>query len=152
MRMMNTIKSLVNKADNLCDAHALRVARVLLGGLFVIAGVMKIFSFGANVELVASKGLPLPGVVLVIVILIEIGAGLAVILNKWVRIAVRVLVLFTILTILLFHLNWSDPIQFITALKNLAIIGGLLALGAVAPHVFESDGDLDTEDNSTDQM
>ena len=102
------------------------VGRALLALIFIIAGTMKIFGFAGTVGYIASVGLPMPEVVAVLTIVLEVGAGLALLVGFHARTAAWVLALFTLLATVLFHRNLADQMQMTLALKNLAMLGGLL--------------------------
>lgn len=101
-------------------------ARVLMSQLFIISGFGKITAYGATMGYFASFGLPMPGVLVALTIIVELGGGLALLFGfktQWVAAA---LALFTVASALIAHLNFSDPAQLINFTKNLAIAGGLL--------------------------
>jgi putative oxidoreductase len=103
------------------------VSRVLIALLFVIAGIGKLTSFTATATMIGNLGVPLPTVVAVIVILIEIPVALAFAYGYRVKRTGWILMGFTILATLLVHRNIGDQMQMIMALKNIAIIGGIMA-------------------------
>lgn len=115
-------------------------ARVLMAQLFILSGWMKITGYSGTVGYFGSMGLP--GVLVPLVIIIELGGGLLLLFGyktKWVAI---ILALFTLGSALIAHLHLSDPLQFINFTKNLAITGGLLLFvkyGAGKPSVDEKD-------------
>lgn len=100
------------------------VARLLLGGFFLLAGYGKIGGYADTQDYMAMMGVP--GGLLPLVILLEIGGGLALILGFQTRLAALGLAVFTVIAGLLFH-GAADPMQQIMLMKNLAIAGGLLA-------------------------
>ena len=61
-------------------------------------------------------------------ILFEIGGGLSVLLGYYPRLGALTLLLFLIPTTAVFHRDFSNPAQVIQFLKNVAILGGLLAV------------------------
>mgnify|MGYP001601938823 CR=1 FL=1 len=69
-----------------------------------------------------------PGMLLPLVILLELGAGLAIIIGWQTKLAAAALALFTIASAVLFHHNFSDQMQTIMFMKNIAISGGLMLL------------------------
>jgi len=69
-----------------------------------------------------------PGVLLPLVIALEIGGAILVIAGLWTRITALALAVFTVLSALLFHLDFAEPMQQIMFLKNFAIAGGFLFL------------------------
>lgn len=111
-------------------------ARILMAQIFIISGVGKITGYAGTQAYMAKIGVP--GALLPVVILTELGGGLALLFGfqtKWVALA---LAGFTVLSALIFHLNFSDQMQMINFMKNLAIAGGLLLFvrhGAGAPSI-----------------
>lgn len=111
------------------------VGRLLLAWLFLPAGIMKIGGFAGTAGYIASKGLPMPELGVVIAILVEVGAGLALIAGFGTRIAALALAAFTVAATFVFHNYWGVPaeqamMQQFLFNKNIAVIGGLLVLAA----------------------
>lgn len=102
------------------------VARVFLAALFIILGVGKMMGFAGVVGMIGSAGLPMPSVLAVLTIFIEVVGGLMLLVGFMGRIAAKSLFLFTLAATLAFHTNISDQLQLTMALKNLSIMGGLL--------------------------
>lgn len=103
------------------------IGRVLIGLLF-LGGAMKFMNIAGTTGFIASVGLPMATVVFWLSTLLEVGAALAIIFGFKTRIAAWALVAYTFLTIVFFHNPIADQMQLTQALKNLAIIGGLLLL------------------------
>jgi putative oxidoreductase len=103
------------------------IGRVLIGLLF-LGGVMKFMNIAGTTAFISSVGLPMAPVVFWLSTLLEVGAALALIFGFKTRIAAWTLFVYTFLTIVFFHNNLGDQAQFTMALKNLAIMGGLLLL------------------------
>ncbi len=116
--------------------NALNLAgRVLLGSLFLPAGIGKLTGFAGTVGYIASVGLPLPAVGAVLALVVEIVGGIALIAGFGTRIAALVLAAFTLVASFFFHAFWAVPADqaFMVQLlffKNVAVVGGLLALAA----------------------
>ncbi|CAM8661465.1 COG2259 Predicted membrane protein [Comamonadaceae bacterium] len=116
--------------------NALNLAgRVLLAALFLPAGISKLAGFEGTVGYIASVGLPLPAVGAVLALLVEIVGSVALIAGFGTRIAALVLALFTLVASFFFHAFWAVPADqaFMVQLlffKNVAVVGGLLALAA----------------------
>jgi len=118
--------------------YAPLLGRILLSVMFVLSGYSKIGGFDATVGYVASKGLPLPQLLTIGAIIIELGGGILLILGWKARWAAAALLIFTALAAFWFHNFWAMPAdqaqnQMIHFMKNLTIIGGLfyaLAYGA----------------------
>lgn len=68
------------------------------------------------------------GMLLPLVIVLEIGGGLALIAGLKTRLISWVLAAFTLVAAVIFHSNLSDQMQMILFMKNFAIAGGLLIL------------------------
>lgn len=121
------------------------LARVLLALLFVPAGISKITGFSGTAGYIGSVGLPLPELGVVIAIVIEAGAGIALLLGIGTRWAALALALFTLVASLFFHNFWAMPaeqqmMQQLMFMKNIAITGGLLALVAFGAGAWSIDG------------
>lgn len=109
------------------------VGRILLGLVFFLTGVFKLMGAEAVTAYIASVGLPMPEVTFWISTVLEVIAGAALILGFHARSAAWVLFVYTALTIAFFHNNFSDQMQLTAALKNLAIMGGLLYVAKFGP-------------------
>lgn len=116
--------------------NALNLAgRVLLAALFLPAGIGKLTGFAGTVGYIASVGLPLPAVGAVLALVVEIVGSIALIAGFGTRIAALVLAAFTLVASFFFHAFWAVPADqaFMVQLlffKNVAVVGGLLALAA----------------------
>ena len=131
-------------ADTARDALAL-VARLLLAALFVPAGWSKITGFSGTAGYIASMGVPLPEVCAALAIAAELGLGLALLTGFATRWAALGLAVFTAVITPIFHAYWSAPeamamVQQLMFMKNLAIVGGLLAVAAFGAGRFSLDG------------
>jgi putative oxidoreductase len=111
------------------------VGRILLAIVFIPAGFNKIGGFAGTAGYIASKGLPLPEVGAAIAIAVEIVAGIALLLGWKTRWAALALAVFTLVATVFFHAFWSVPpeqhmTQYLMFMKNIGIVGGLLAFYA----------------------
>ena len=111
------------------------VGRLLLALLFLPAGIMKIGGFAGTAGYIGSKGLPLPELGAMIAIIVEVGAGLALIAGFKTRMAALALAVFTLVATFVFHNFWGVPadqamMQQLMFYKNIAVVGGLLVLAA----------------------
>lgn len=103
------------------------VARLLLAQIFLIAGSGKLGAGYAGTQgFMESMGVP--GMLLPLVIIIEIGGGLALIIGIFTRWAALALAGFCVASAAIFHTNFGDQSQMIMFMKNLAMAGGLLML------------------------
>jgi putative oxidoreductase len=113
------------------NSNLVWLGRILLGLLFVIAGVRKIMGFGGTVGYITSKGLPMAEIVAIGTIVVEIACGLAIMTNKYAKPAALVLAGFCVLAAVVFHNFLSAPAaaynaEFNSFFKNLALAGGFL--------------------------
>ena len=120
------------------------VGRVLLALMFLLSGVGKIGGFEGTVGYISSVGLPLPSVLAAGALVLEIVAGIALIIGYKTRWAALALALFTLVAAFLFHNYWAMPagqqmMQQIIFLKNLAVTGGLLMLAMAGPGAWSVD-------------
>ena len=115
--------------------------RVLLGLIFVTAGFGKI---GAGYAGTAGymDAMGVPGALLPLVIILEIGGGLMVLAGFKVKWAAYALAAFTLVAGIIFHSNFADQMQSIMFMKNLSITGGLLLLAVHGAGHFSLDNKL----------
>lgn len=107
----------------LWKTHGLLVGRVLLGLLFLAAGVMKLQGgVDGTAGMVEEAGLPMPMILAWIAIAIEIIGGAMLVVGYKTMHAALVLAAFTLIVTGIFHMSTTDP----SLMKNLAIVGGLL--------------------------
>ena len=102
------------------------VARLFLGHIFLLAGISKIGAYAGTQGYMDAMGVP--GMLLPLVILLEVGAGLAIIAGWKTRWAAIALAGFTVISAVIFHNNFGDQMQMIMFMKNIAISGGLMLL------------------------
>ena len=112
--------------------------RLLIAALFLVAGIRKVMMFSMSVGYFTKLGFPMPEVMTVIAIAIEIGGALALILGWKTRGAALLLALFTVIATFMAHRFWEfdaaqQANQLNHFLKNAAIIGGLLFVAASGP-------------------
>ena len=121
------------------------IGRVLLALMFVMAGISKIGGFAGTVGFIASKGLPLPSLLAMATIALELLGGLALIVGWQTRWAALALALFTLAASVIFHNFWALPaeqqmVQQLMFMKNLSVAGGMLVLSAFGAGAFSLDG------------
>lgn len=110
------------------------VGRALLAALFILFGFEKITGYAGSAQYMEAYGLP--GLLLPLAIVVELGGGLAILLGVFTRCAALALAGFCIVTALVFHTAWSGDggqAQLINFMKNLALAGGLLVLATNGP-------------------
>jgi putative oxidoreductase len=102
------------------------VSRSLIALLFVVAGIQKLIHFSDTANSIASLNVPLAGLATLIVIVIEVPVAIAFAWGYKTCITGWILIGYTILVTLLVHGHISQGVNLVMALKNIAIIGGLL--------------------------
>ncbi|WP_375687391.1 DoxX family protein [Pseudooceanicola sp. LIPI14-2-Ac024] len=124
--------------DSTISRIAAPLGRVLLSLIFIISGFQKITGYAGTQGYMDAMGVP--GALLPLVILVELGGGIALLLGWQARLAAFLLAGFSILSGLIFHLipgmgmeGMEAQMQTISFMKNVSIAGGMLmvvALGA----------------------
>jgi putative oxidoreductase len=109
----------------------LLVARILLALMFVLAGISKLTGLEGTAGYIASAGLPAAQLLALGAGVLELVAGVLLIVGWQARWAALSLAAFTVVASLLFHNFWAMPkeqqfMQQLMFLKNLAVTGGLL--------------------------
>jgi len=122
------------------------VGRVLLATIFVLSGIGKVMGFDGTVGHIAAKALPMPQILAIAAIVVELGGGVMLVAGWKARAAAAALLVFTGVAAFLFHAFWAVPpeevaIQRIQFLKNLAIMGGLLYVTVYGSGPFSASGD-----------
>lgn len=114
------------------------LARVGLGGLFALFGVRSILGFAGSVAYFGRLGFPAPEAMVSLAILIQVVAGLLLIIGWQTRLAAWLLVAYVLIATFMAHRYWQYDaaqygIQMQQFFKNLAIVGGLMMLAAFGP-------------------
>lgn len=115
------------------------VARVLLGHIFVLAGLSKMGAGAYAGTQGYMEAMGVPGMLLPLVILLEAAGGIAIVIGWQTRWASYALAGFTIIAAIIFHRNLADQMQMILFMKNFAIAGGLLLLAEHGAGAFSLD-------------
>ena len=128
----------MNAICNSVKRYGPLLARILIAQLFVVAGFGKLAAFGKTTAFLAKSGLPLPEVLVVLAIALELGGGILLILGWKVRWIAAGLFVFTLIATILFHPFWAVEAQLIKSnlndfMKNLAIMGAMLYIMAYGP-------------------
>ncbi len=117
--------------NNLFDSvkpYADVAGRVLIATVFVLAGFGKISAYTGTQVYMQHAGVP--GALLPLVILLELGGGIAIVVGLYTRPVALLLAGFSIIAALLFHGGSGDQMQQIMLLKDFGLAGGFLFLVA----------------------
>lgn len=109
------------------QSNGILLGRTLIGLLFLYTGYGM---FTAGPEAIGgyftTVGVPMAALAYWVVLAIKFGAGLALVLGYKVEHAALALILFTLGATYFGHSDWSQPMNDVMTMKNLAIVGGLL--------------------------
>ncbi|MEM8654966.1 MAG: DoxX family protein [Pseudomonadota bacterium] len=113
--------------------------RIILASLFILGGIDKIVTPERSIEAMTIVGLPFPAVLILAVIAVELGGGLAVAagIGRVAQVAAIVLIAHTIAVNVLLHPFWSMTgdlarTELSLFFKNIAVIGGLMMVASGA--------------------
>ncbi len=120
-------------------SYLMLFGRIMVGAIFFLSGIHKITNPESTQQYMASMGMPATGFFLIGAMIVEIGAGLSLLLGFWSHIGTAVLFLFMIPTTFIFHTDFSSQTQVIMFLKNMAMMGGLIYLYLFGPGPFSVD-------------
>lgn len=118
----------MNNVFDSVKPYADLIGRVLIATVFVLAGWGKISAYAGTQAYMQHAGVP--GSLLPLVILLELGGGIAIIVGLYTRPVALLLAGFSIIAGLLFHGGSPDQMQQIMLLKDLGLAGGFLFLVA----------------------
>jgi putative oxidoreductase len=122
-------------------------ARILLGSIFLLSGAMKFINYDKTLGHMTDAGIPHPEIMLPLAALAEVLGAVSIISGLWTRLGALGLFVFMIPTTVIFHGFWRFPepeasAQMINFMKNLTIMGGLLALVSFGAGRYSIDAKL----------
>ena len=104
------------------------LGRILISLIFIASGLFKLGDLAGTEAAIVGAGMP--GGLAIPAGVFELSAGILLALGFMQRIVALALMVFTALVSVLYHQNFTDPVQSAMFMKNLAIIGGLLLVFA----------------------
>ena len=107
---------------------------IMLISVFFTNGVIKLLNFDQTINWVES--LSYPKEIVYAGIFIELVAPILILINVYKKIAIYSLVLFCILTAILFHTNLSNPMELTQFLKNIGLAAGFYFFGKSEQHNY----------------
>lgn len=112
--------------------YALLFGRVLMSIIFIKSGYGKLTGFDGTAAFMQSKGMVAVPFFLTMSIIVELGGGISLLIGLGARYWALVLAMFLVPVTYIFHHFWTlegpeRMMQSINFMKNIAIIGGLLA-------------------------
>lgn len=130
---------------NQLQTFAPLVGRVLLSSIFIISGLSKIGAYAGTAGYMDMMGVP--GALLPLVILVEVGAGIMLLVGWQTRLSAVLLGGFSALSAIVFHLIpglglqdvMAQQVEIIAFMKNMAIAGGMAVVFAFGAGRFAFD-------------
>jgi putative oxidoreductase len=113
------------------------IGRVFLSALFLIEGVGKLFTQEQVIMYMEDYSVPI--ILFIPAVVVEILFPLLLIIGYKTRLAALVMILFTLTVTIIFHTDFSDGMQLIFFLKDLAIAGGFMIIFAYGSNKFTLD-------------
>lgn len=120
------------------DNALILVARILMPILFIYAGYGKLGDAYAGTQQY-MQAMGVPGALLPLTILLELGGGLAILFGFLTRTAAISTAIFAVLTALIFHHDFTQAGNELMFMKNLSITGGYLLLFVTGPGAYSLD-------------
>ena len=113
------------------------VARLLLGGAFLVSGLRNIGAINGLASFIGTRGIPLPRLAAIIGVALEIVGGALVAIGPFALYGGLGLVVFCVLATLIFHNFWdyrgAERVTHLNAfISNAALTGGFLLVAATA--------------------
>ena len=119
------------------------IGRVFLSALFLIEGIGKLFTQEQVIMYMEDYGVP--SILFFPAVALEILFPLLLIVGYKTRLAALVMTLFTLTVAIIFHTDFSDGMQLVFFLKDLAIAGGFMIIIAYGSNKFSLDHFLKTK-------
>ena len=116
------------------------LGRVLLSAIFLINGIGKIFNYEGTIQYM--ENFDVPGYLIIPAITVEILFPILLILGYYTKFSALVLSLFTLVLAVIFHTDFSNQMQLMSFLKNIAIAGGFLIIFVYGPGKYSIDHKL----------
>ena len=116
------------------------LGRILLSAIFLINGIGKIFNYEGTIQYM--ENFDVPGYLIIPAIIVEILFPILLIIGYYTKFSALVLSLFTLALAVIFHTDFSNQMQLMSFLKNIAIAGGFLIIFVYGPGKYSLDHKL----------
>ena len=116
------------------------LGRILLSAIFLINGIGKIFNYEGTIQYM--ENFDVSGYLIIPAITVEILFPILLIIGYYTKFSALVLSLFTLVLAVIFHTDFSNQMQLISFLKNIAIAGGFLIIFVYGPGKYSLDHKL----------
>ena len=111
--------------------------RIFISALFLIEGVGKLFTQEQVIMYMEDYGVP--SILFIPAVVVEILFPLLLIVGYKTKLAALVMTLFTLTVAIIFHTDFSEGMQMIFFLKDIAIAGGFMIIVAYGPNKISLD-------------
>ena len=131
----------MNHLQNAC----LLAGRILMGAYFILPGIQKIIDFETMASYMEAHSVPMILVLLPLTILLQLSAGLAIIVGYKGKVAAFILAGLTFVISIYMHDFWNmaegieQAHELQNFVKNMAIMSGLLIMAALGTGKFSLD-------------
>ena len=116
------------------------IGRIFLSAIFLINGVVKIFNYEGTIQYMENFNVP--GYLIIPAITVEFLFSILLIIGYQTKFSALVLLLFTLALAIIFHTDFSNQMQLMSFLKNIAIVGGFLIIFVYGPGKYSIDHKL----------
>ena len=116
------------------------LGRILLSAIFLINGIGKIFNYEGTIQYM--ENFDVPSYLIIPAITVEILFPILLIIGYYTKFSALVLSLFTLVLAVIFHTDFSNQMQLMSFLKNIAIAGGFLIIFVYGPGKYSLDHKL----------
>ena len=118
------------------------VGRIFISLVFLLSGINKIGNYEGTIQWMESLGMP--GIFLIPAIILELVAPILIMIGYKVKISAALLSIFCVTTAVIFHNDFSNQMQFISFMKNIALAGGFLFIVVNGAKDFSLDKKLES--------
>ena len=116
------------------------LGRILLSAIFLINGIGKIFNYEGTIQYM--ENFDIPGYLIIPAITVEILFPILLVIGYYTKFSALILSLFTLVLAVIFHTDFSNQMQLMSFLKNIAIAGGFLIIFVYGPGKYSLDHKL----------
>ena len=113
------------------------LGRIFLSTIFLIEGFRKLIFREQTIEFMEAYGVP--AILFIPSVIVEILFPLLIIVGYKTKVASLVMILFILTVTIIFHTDFSNEMQLIAFLKNIAIAGGFLIIFAKSTGKYSID-------------
>ena len=107
------------------------IGRIFISSVFLLSGYNKFFNFDATVTWM--EGFGVSGLLLWPTIILEIILPFFIIIGYQTKVSAIVLALFSLITAIIFHSDFTNQMQVIAFFKNLGLTGGFMFIAIHGP-------------------